>query len=79
MYIVIEIQKSAENTIATLVNSYANISDAENKYHTVLAFAAISALPIHSCAMLSEDGYLIKRESYIHQQEVEEVEEIESE
>lgn len=74
MYIVIEIQKNQNGTVGTLVNSYEDRNTAEQKYHQILAAAAVSSLPVHTAAMLMEDGYKIKSESYSHP-----VEEIETE
>lgn len=68
--IVIEIQSNGE-TAAVLTNSYADRNDAENKYHTILAYAAKSELPIHSAVMLTDEGYFIKSERYIHEAESE--------
>ncbi len=67
--IVIEIQSNGE-TVSVLNNSYANRSDAENKYHTILAYASKSDLAIHSAVMLTEEGYYIKSECYEHKSEV---------
>ena len=66
MYIVIEIQKMSDTQIATLVDSYEDLNQAENKFHTILAAAAVSSLPMHSASMLTEDGLEIKHESYEH-------------
>lgn len=73
MYIVIEIQKNQNGSVGTLVNSYEDRNTAEQKYHQVLAAAAVSSLPVHTAAMLMEDGYSIKKETYRH--EVQELEE----
>ena len=70
MFIVIEIQKNQNGQVATLVNSYEDRNTAEQKYHQVLAAAAVSSLPVHTAAMLMEDGYQIKHESYSHPIEV---------
>lgn len=67
MYVVIELQKSSDGTIASLVTTHADLNDAESKFHQVLSYAAVSNVPIHSCAMLSEDAYLVKAESYSHE------------
>lgn len=67
MYVVIELQKISDNQISNLVTAHETLQDAESKYHTVLAAAAISNVPLHSCAMLNEDAYLIKSESYSHE------------
>lgn len=71
MYLVLETQTMANGTVATLINQFANRNDAENKYHLVLASAAISQLPLHTAFMLTDEGYTIKSENYRHEQEVE--------
>lgn len=64
MYIVMEIQKNSEGQVATLVNTYESHAQAEQKYHTVLAAAAVSGLPGHAAVMMLDDGYCLKRECY---------------
>lgn len=67
-YLVIEIQKSLVNdqvTVAQITTVHSSRSDAENKYHTVLAYAAISGLLSHSATMLDEKGYYVKSECYV--------------
>lgn len=73
MYILLETQSYANGTVGTLVNTYEDRDTAENKYHLILAAAAISEFPRHSAFMLSDEGYIIKSECYTH--EVEEPEE----
>lgn len=63
-YIVMEIQKDKAGKIATLVTSHADIQDARAKYHTVLAAAAKSGLPLHGALILEENGAQIARECY---------------
>ena len=65
MFIVMEIQNSG--TASTIVNTYNTRNDAENKYHTVLAYAAISSVPKHGAVMLTEDGDYIKHECFEHE------------
>lgn len=71
MYIVIELQ--TDKTSSVLATAYADRFEAESKYHTILAAAAKSQVPIHSAAMLTEEGELIKHDSYDHREEVENV------
>lgn len=66
MYIVIEIQTNANGTVGTLVDTYQSLQQAESKYHSVLSYAATSALPVHSAVILTSDGLLLKNESYSH-------------
>ena len=63
-YIVIEMQTTAQGVVTTLVTAYDNYNVAQQKYHTVLAAAAVSELAIHSAAILSPQGELIERQAY---------------
>ena len=65
MIIVMEIQKDAE--VSTIVTAHETRNDAENKYHTILAYAAVSSVPMHSAVMFRDDGRFIKTESFEHQ------------
>lgn len=66
-YIVTEIQKFADGTMTTPSYAYDNQNSADAKYHTILASAAVSALPMHSCIMFTEDGNYLKSEHYTHE------------
>ena len=70
-YIVIEAQ-TTNGTTATIVNTYADYPHAEQKYHLVLSAAAVSDVPLHAAAMLTERGNLVKYECYDHTPEPEE-------
>jgi hypothetical protein len=64
--IIIEIQHSNDGTNATLVNSYTDQAIAEQKYHQVLAAAAVSNVDVHSAVMMDDTGNRIKGETYYH-------------
>ena len=66
MYIVFEIQVNADGTLGTLTNTYENQNEAESAYHLKLGSAAVSALPVHSVVILSEEGFNVKRTCYKH-------------
>lgn len=64
-YIVIEIQKSQDGTVAIPpVATYDNLFDALSRYHTILAAAAISDVPVHSAVILTDVGQQIRMDSY---------------
>ena len=69
MYIVIEIQTNADNTIGNFVWAFADRDAAFSKYHSVLASAAISVLPCHSCVILRNDGQQIAAQHFEHEVE----------
>ncbi len=65
VYLVIEIQ-STNDTAANIVNSYDVRSDAESKYHSILAAAAVSEVPVHTAVLITDTGKTLKNESYSH-------------
>ena len=67
-YVIIENQTS--DSTAVIVNTFDNYPQAEQDYHTKLASAAVSDVPVHAVTMLNERGQLIKYECYVHQEEV---------
>lgn len=66
MYIVIELQTNADGTVGNLVYQYNNRDDAESKFHSILASAAISSLPVHAAVMLTNAGTMVKSGYYRH-------------
>ena len=71
-YLVIEIQTNADGKIGILTFFFDDCNEAESKYHSVLAAAAISALPMHTCDLIQADGILLARQCYVHEQAAEE-------
>lgn len=64
--IVIEIQHYNNGRTDCITTTHANQSEAEQKYHTILAAAAVSNVDVHSAVMLDDMGNRIKGESYYH-------------
>ena len=65
LYIVVELQKNGEQ-MANIVTSHTTLQDAQYKFHTVAASAAISQVEKHSVALLNEDGFPIERTTFEH-------------
>lgn len=65
MYIVIELQTNG-GQIAHIVSSYATRDAAESKYHAILAAAAVSSVEKHAAVILSDEGFQIMHQCYIH-------------
>lgn len=64
-YIVIEIQKLANGTVAIPAPvTYNTHLEALAAYHTILAAAAVSSVPVHSAVILTETGQQIAMETY---------------
>ena len=66
MYIVIELQKNAEGVVSNIVTAFPNLPEAESKYHSILAAAAVSELPVHSAIIVSEEGFPVMHQCYKH-------------
>lgn len=70
-YIVIEIQTNGD-VVSNLSFSYDLKNEAEAKYHSVLAVAAVSQVPVHACVMYDNEGFPMKNECYWHGEQEEE-------
>lgn len=64
-YVVIELQKNGD-IISNIVTAHNTLADAQYKFHTVAAAAAISNVEKHSVALLNEDGFPVERNTFEH-------------
>ena len=69
MYIVIEIQTNPNGTVGNIVNAYATKDLAFQKFHTILAAAAVSTLPVHAAVILNNMGLQIAAQYFEHVEE----------
>ena len=69
MFIVIELQTNDSGELGNFVWSFDKKEQAENKYYSVLSYAAVSELPVHSAVMLDEQGSLINSHVFFHKTE----------
>ena len=65
MYIVAEFQTTGETT-AILTYTYTESNLAEQKYHEILSYAAVSSVPLHAVSLMNEYGCVAKNEFYTH-------------
>lgn len=65
-YIVIELQTNNGST-ANIVTTHDTREEAESKYHTILAAAAVSSVEIHAATILTPDGFQLMCQSYHHE------------
>jgi len=66
MFFVIELQKQANGSVGNIVTSHETQEAAESKYFSVLAAAAVSELPVHAAALLSEEGFSVENRCFKH-------------
>lgn len=65
MFIVIELQKTGDQ-VANIVTTHETSYEAESKFHSILAAAAVSSVDVHSAVLLDDKGNLYRTESYDH-------------
>lgn len=65
MYLVIELQ-TTNGTTSYIGTVKATRDEAEQKYHQILAAAAVSSVEIHTAVILNPEGGKIKGETYKH-------------
>lgn len=66
MYIVIELQKNEKGVVSNIVSDHATLAEAESKYYTILASAAVSNVPVHSAIIISDEGFPVAHQCYKH-------------
>jgi len=67
MFTVIELQ-TTNGITAVLTEVFQNREQAEQKFHTVLSYAAVSSVDIHAVSILSPDSSVLKNDVYYHNQ-----------
>ena len=66
MYIVVELQSNANGAVSNLVTSHNTLAEAESKFHSIMASAAINDVPVHSAIIVSEEGFPVAHKCYKH-------------
>lgn len=66
-YILIELQTNKDGTVGNIVTAYDNLDQAESAWHSVLAAAAISTLPVHAAVLLNNSGEVVESRHYEHE------------
>lgn len=65
-YIVLELQTDTAGNVANIVTKHNTLNEAEAKFHTILAAAAISSVPTHAAVIMSEEGDTFGSKCYKH-------------
>ena len=65
-YILVELQTSADGTVGNIVTAYDSRDAAESAWHSVLAAAAVSTLPVHAAVLVNARGEVVESRCYRH-------------
>lgn len=66
MFIIIELQTNADGTVGNFIYTAQSANEADQIYHSKLAYAATSTVYCHAVTMLTPDGDVVKHEAYWH-------------
>ena len=66
MLIIQEIQSNGSQSALTPAVAYTDRNQAEARFHTILAAAAVSDVQVHTVLMYDEHGNVLRREYYEH-------------
>lgn len=64
-YIVIELQTMSDGKVANIVTQHTSEAEAQSKYHSVLAAAAVSDLPCHAAVLITNEGVVLEDRHYL--------------
>jgi len=66
MYILQEMQTSGTQTTLTPTQTFTDQNAAESAFHSILASAAVSKVPVHAVVLMDERGGTVRSEYYEH-------------
>lgn len=66
MYIILELQATDTDVAIVPPVKHQTRAEAEQAYHQALAYAAVSAVPVHSVLLMTGEGQVLRSESYKH-------------
>ena len=65
-YIVIEIQRNSDGTMAVLSDTYEDVASARSSFYTKCGIAVLSNVLIHSLVLMNNAGNVIEQKSFRH-------------
>lgn len=70
MFIVLEMQTNdGVTTVVEPIFTTADRKTAEQKYHTILSYAAVSGLDLHTAVLLLDNGRTVKTQCYSNKED----------
>lgn len=63
-FVTVELQTMDDGSVANLTTVWDTRAQAEGAFHTILAAAAQSGLPAHSCTLLDGEGQVVNWQCY---------------
>lgn len=66
-YIVVQIQVQADGRVDRPTNVYDTLPEALARYYGILAVAAVSSIPVHSCILMTDECFELEHKCFKHE------------
>lgn len=68
-YLIIELQTNTDGTVGTLITQKDTLNEAQSTYYSILAAAALSALPVHAAVLMTNEGITLEFKAFVRNEE----------
>ena len=68
-YLILELQTNADGTVGTLITQKDTLNEAQSTYYSILASAALSALPVHAAVLMTNEGITLEFKAFVRNEE----------
>lgn len=68
-YLILEIQTNADGTVGTIITQKDTLNEAQSTYYSILAAAALSALPVHAAVLMTNEGITLEFKAFVRNEE----------
>lgn len=70
-YLILELQTNADGTVGTIITQKDTLNEAQSTYYSILAAAALSALPVHAAVLMTNEGITLEFKAFVRNEEEE--------
>lgn len=68
-YLIIELQTNTDGTVGTIITQKDTLNEAQSTYYSILAAAALSALPVHAAVLMTNEGITLEFKAFVRGEE----------
>ena len=68
-YLILELQTNADGTVGTIITQKDTLNEAQSTYYSILAAAALSALPVHAAVLMTNEGITLEFKAFMRNEE----------
>lgn len=68
-YLILELQTNTDGTVGTIITQKDTLNEAQSTYYSILASAALSALPVHAAVLMTNEGITLEFKAFVRNEE----------